>query len=156
MGVIEVPAEVGSLLESGAAGWLATTNESGLPETTRVMGADVGPKRRSITLYVPLDQAGMTFDNLRKSDRLAVIFVKVTNYRAMQMKGDLISMREGNESDRPRVERYTRDFADDCVKVGLTRELILSLRDWPAMVVEMSVNAIFLQSPGPEAGTPWR
>ena|SRR5688572_8285624 len=156
MGDIEVPEELVPFLETGVGGWLATCNKAGVPETTRVTGADVGRKKRSLTLYVPIEQAGKTFENLRENRRLAIFFVRVSDYRAVQVKGDLLEMRECEERQRARVTRYMGEFTEACVKVGVARDVMNALQYWPVMAVEMSVTDLFSQSPGPDAGARWR
>jgi hypothetical protein len=152
----EIPEEVVSLLESGAAVWLATCNRAGVPEATRVMGTKVDPKRRSLWAYVPIDQAGVTFDNLRENGRLAIFYCCVFNYRAVQLKGDLVSMRASDEGGREIQARYLHDFVESCAKIRIPRELMQSLRYAPSMVIEMNVTEVFAQTPGPKAGAPWR
>jgi hypothetical protein len=155
-GVNEVPGELVSLVEGAAAVWLATCSREGVPQATRVMGTKVGSTRRSLTAFVPIDQAGTTFDNLRENGRLAIFFCCVTNYRAVQIKGDLVSMRPTDEGGSEIQARYAHDFVEECVKVGIPRELNESLRHAPSMAVEMNVTAVFAQTPGPQAGAPWR
>ena len=116
----------------------------------------VGRKKRSLTLYVPIEQAGKTFENLRENRRLAIFFVRVSDYRAVQVKGDLLEMRECEERQRARVTRYMGEFTEACVKVGVARDVMNALQYWPVMAVEMSVTDLFSQSPGPDAGARWR
>src|SRR4051794_31352194 len=92
--------DVAALVEGGCAAWLATCGRDGVPEATRVMGARVSRSGRSVVLYVPTDQAGLTFDNLRANGRLAVFFVRVTDYRAVQIKGSLASVEPTDEEGR--------------------------------------------------------
>src|SRR5688500_10634410 len=123
----EVPDELVSLLEGGAAVWLATCDRAGVPEATRVMGTKVDPKRRSLTAYVPIDQAGTTFDNMKENGRLAIFFCVVTNYRAVQIQGDLRSMRPSDDGARESQGRYAHDFVESSSQIGIPRELTQSL-----------------------------
>jgi hypothetical protein len=116
------------------------------------MGSRVGEDRRTVVLYVPSDQAGATFDNLRENGRLAVFYCRVTNYRALQIKGALIELRPTRDEETELQARYTHDFATEGSKVGLPYEVTAALRLSPSMAVEMTIEEVYAQTPGPQAG----
>lgn len=135
---------------------MATCDDARAPETVRVMGTRVGDARHTLTAYLPLVQSHRTVDNLRKNRRIAVFYGRVTDYRAVQIKGALVTLRSTDASDRERQVRYLRDFTEACAKIGLSPSLMGRLAFWPSIAVEMEVDELFAQTPGPQAGTPWR
>jgi hypothetical protein len=148
--------DVIALVESGTAAWVATCGASGAPEATRVMGARASRETASMTLYLPVDQAGLTLENLRANPRLAAFFVWVLDYRAVQVKGTVIEIRPTDAEDREHQARYARELTDACAQVGIPRAAMAAVRCWPSVAVEMTADEIFVQTPGPNAGNPWR
>jgi hypothetical protein len=152
----EIPEEIVSLVESGAAMWMATCDGEQRPEAVRVMGARIDKARRTLIAYVPDVQSGRTFENLSANPQVGVFFCRVTDYRAVQIKGKLVAKRPSDALDLERQVRYSRDFAEACAKIGMSREVIARMTYWPSTAIEIRIGEFFLQTPGPEAGTPWR
>jgi general stress protein 26 len=152
----QISPEIVSLIESGAATWAATSDGEGNPEPARVMGARVREDGRALTLYFPNEQSGRTFANLEKTRQITVFFASQTNYRAVQVKGELVAMRASRAADRKIQEAYKQKFVELAVAVGVPRALVSRLACWPSTAVEISVRELYEQTPGPKAGTPCR
>jgi hypothetical protein len=144
--------EVAALVESGTAAWLATCDRERRPSAVRVMGARFNDTRDRLTLYVPIEQAGHTFDNLAHGSQLAICFVRITDYKAVQLKGSLIDVRLATEREQAEQQRYMRDFIDAIVSVGLPRTVWERMTFWPSKRVEIRIASSFVQTPGTRAG----
>ena len=148
-----VSEEVKAFLESGeVAIWLATASVENIPQTTRAMGACVDRERRMLQLYVPSEQGARALANVRDGAKLAATFVRVTDYRAVQVKGVIAICRPCDKSERHVLESYRERFANTSERVGMPRELITNLTYWPNVVLEVSIEELFAQTPGPNAG----
>jgi hypothetical protein len=152
----QVPEELVALLDEGVAAWLATHDADLFPEAVRIWGARVGPDRRTLTLYVPDEQAGRTFDNARENGQLAAFFCRMTDYRAAQVKGELIALRPTSDTERERQAEYARAFVATSIAVGTPREPTERLAFLPSTAVDLRVREVYVQTPGPGAGLPWR
>jgi general stress protein 26 len=148
--------EIASLLESGAATWAATSDGEGQPEATRVMGARVSEDGRSLTVYLPTEQSARTLANLERTREITVFFATQTNYRAVQVKGEVAAIRKSRAADKKVQEAYKEKFVELGVAVGVPRALISRYVFWPSTAVEISVRELLNQTPGPNAGTPCR
>jgi hypothetical protein len=152
----QVPEELVELLEDGVAAWLATHDAELSPEAVRVWGTRVGPDRRTLTLYVSDEQAGRTYDNARANGQLAVFFCRMTDYRAAQVKGELIALRPTSDDERERQAEYARAFIATSIVVGTPREPTERLAFLPSTAMELRVREVYMQTPGTGAGLPWR
>jgi hypothetical protein len=143
-----------SLIQSGVATWAATSGED-VPELARVMGTRVGPNGETLTIWLPTVQLGRTLTNLERHKEIALFYCRVTDYRSVQVKGTVLSIREGTDIERAQCAAYVEQFAEQCAVIGMTREQVARMRFWPATVIELKVNALYQQTPGPQAGAPW-
>jgi hypothetical protein len=151
----EIPEEIVPLLEGGVATWMGTCDAAGLPEATRVRGARVGEARRTVTVFVPSAQAGVTFDNLRANPRVAVMFIDAAAYTCIQIKGEVLSTRPSTAAEQDLQAHHMRLFIAATAHMGLPAELVERHVSWPSAAVEIGVQEIFVQTPGPGAGRPW-
>jgi hypothetical protein len=145
--------DVAALLESGDVGiWVATASVECVPQTTRSMGARVDRERGLVQLFVEVDQSERVLANARPGAGIAATFVRIYDYRAVQVKGRVVSARPCRDEERPWTERYLAGFADANARVGMPRELVEALKIWPCAVIELEVLELFTQTPGPSAG----
>jgi hypothetical protein len=143
---------VGFLEGSEIAIWLATANAECVPQTARSMGARVDREHGIVSLFVPTEQGARLLANCRGRANVAATIVRVTDYRALQIKGELVALHEGRDDERAWPQRYRERFADVSARVGLARELIMQLTYWPCMVLDVRVAELYAQTPGPHAG----
>lgn len=151
--VVEIAEDVAALLECGDVGiWIATANIEGIPQTTRSMGARVQRAPAKVWLFLPRDQSQRALANARGGARLAATFVRIHDYRAIQVKGVIAGTRPCGDDDRAWPARYRDAFADANERVGMSRDVIASMTYWPCVVVEVDVRELYAQTPGPNAG----
>jgi hypothetical protein len=154
--VVLIPDELASLIAGGAATWMATRDTAHACELTRVMGARVGDDRTTMTIYVPAEQAGRTFANLRSCAEIAVFFCRVTDYRAVQVKGEVVGSRRARGAALDDQAHYLAAFSDAMAAVGIPRALAERFTCAPCTALEVRVRELFVQTPGPDAGARWR
>ncbi len=150
--MVEITDELVQVIEGGTAAWMATADRELRPTATRVMGASFVRGRDRLALFVPTEQASRTFTNLDHSSQLAVFFCRVTDYRAVQIKGTVVSRRAASDEDRTYQQRYMTAFVEACTSIGMSRRVMESLAYWPSTRIEIDVEASFEQTPGPRAG----
>jgi hypothetical protein len=152
----KIPTELVALFESGVATWAASADGEGNPETVRVFGTRVRNSGSELTLYLPTASAGRTLANLDANPEVAVFFVAQGNYRALQVKGEVVGVRESRAPDRKFQETYRHQFITQVMSVGVPEALISRLECWPSTAVDVAVRELYVQTPGPGAGAPWR
>lgn len=140
-------------MESGVSIIVGTRDAALRPEAMRAMGFRVASDLKGGTLFLPCGTAEKTILNLGSVPLLAVTFSETTTHRTVQVKGRARRVREAREDERPWVERYLQAFAAELEVVGMPRRLSSRLNHWPAWAIELEASDLFVQTPGPRAGT---
>ncbi len=122
-----------------------------VPQTTRAMGARVDRHRGTARLFVPTEQGARVLEDVRPGVALAATFVRIDDYRAVQIKGEIAGHRACDEDERQGVLAYRDGFAQACGRVGMPLGLAERLVYWPCACVEVAVGELFAQTPGPNA-----
>ncbi len=140
------------LLESGVSMAAGTCGAELEPECVRGLGAHVSPDRRRVTLLLN----GALCERLRchvaDNPRIAVAFSRIHDHHTIQLKGRVLSIRDGDEDDEAAVARYLVAFAEQLALAGLPRSVVRQVRCCPCIALTLVVEEIFDQTPGPEAG----
>jgi hypothetical protein len=141
-----------ALAEGGdMAIWVAIADADCVPQTARSMGARVDREHGRVSVFVPDQQGARLLANARPGAILAATFVRIHDYRAVQVKGVIAAVRPCGDEDR-RPHEYRASFADASERVGMSRQVVAQLVCAPCTVVEVDVRDLFAQTPGPNAG----
>ncbi|MBX3229701.1 MAG: pyridoxamine 5'-phosphate oxidase family protein [Labilithrix sp.] len=147
--------ELGDLFESGVSILVGTRDAALVPEAMRGCGAVVHADRQHVTVFVPTIVAERTLANIRDNGQVAVCFSRQIDHRTMQIKGRVREVREAAAEERDVVMRYHGALTDGLAMIGMQRSTLKPWNAWPATAVEVEVEKIFSQTPGPNAGEPW-
>lgn len=123
------------------------------PEVIRAVGAVVGADRTTLTVFVPSALAARTLANLEHDGALAVTFSEIMTHRTLQVKGRLRELRRARRAERALQERWLAAFAEQLHATGFSRRIARRLRIWPSVALELAVEELFVQTPGPKAGS---
>lgn len=148
-----IPEELVPFLESGVSILIGTRDRSLRPYAARAVGAVIHADRRSLTVFVPNEPGARTVADLRETGRVAITFTRPLDHRSIQLKGGVSAVRPATDDERPRLERYLEAWGGHVEQVGLPRAVGSRLTYWPATAVAIALDAMFLQTPGPSAGT---
>lgn len=130
---------------------VSTADAAGMPACCRAVGlALLGPTR--VLVYLPIATAAETVANLATTGRLALVSSFQLDHCTIQMKGRSRAVRVAREDERAAVEAWMDKFAQNVSAIGLPRTSAMALTCWPAFAVEMEVEGVFDQTPGPKAG----
>lgn len=147
--------ELVEFVERAASSVIVGTCDRDLaPECVRGVGIRIAADARTITVLVPVATGGRTLANLRDNPRLAVAFNEPTTHRTFQIKGQVLAIRAAAEADRALAERFRMQFAEALALLGHLPRKILNLTVWPATAIDVEIDQVFAQTPGPKAGTP--
>ncbi|MEA2752320.1 MAG: hypothetical protein QOI41_6463, partial [Myxococcales bacterium] len=146
--------ELASFLESGISILVGTRDAQRRPTAMRAMGASVAADRRTVTIFLPEQTAARTLANLALEDggRIAVTFSRPSDYRSLQIKGRCLGTRRTTEEERTKLESYSAAFVVDLEVVGLARQLTERLTSWPSIALQVAIEDLYEQTPGPGAG----
>jgi len=150
-----IPDRVAEVLR-GPAIMFAGTRDAGLRSThTAVVGAVLHDDRRTVTFFVPESRATRLLGNLQDNGRIAFDFGWLT-HEAYQLKGTYLASRPTTEEDLVRQEAYRKRLVTAVRQVfpeEIARPLALGLAYHPGVAVTFRVDEVYLQTPGPGAGT---
>lgn len=133
---------------------IGTRDDKLRPAHAWVIGAVVGPDRKTVTCLVPEPQAKEALPNLETNGQIALNAGSPT-HEAYQLKGRFLSARPADEKDRAIQEIYRSKllaFALRYYPEQIATPLILGFAYQLAMAITFLVEEVFLQTPGPDAG----
>ena len=142
-----IPAKIARFLEERASLGFAGTRDANLvPRGHRVSGWQVAPDGRTMIAFVPAVSAG----------RIAVTLEEVGTHETYQIKGRYVSHRplrppefEITTRIRERLVKAVRGFfVDEQLTAAMNASIPV-----PSLAVEIAVDEVFVQTPGPGAGT---
>lgn len=140
-------------LEHGLAIHIGTRDAALRPNGCRVTAVRVEDQGRQLVAFLPAAATPAVLEDLRSNGQAAVSFAKPTDDRAVQVKGEFISARDADASEKDFVLGQWRSLLAELDAIGLaaltsTSEWLI----WPCVAVTIRVTAVFSQTPGPEAG----
>ncbi|MBV8516603.1 MAG: hypothetical protein JO197_04285 [Acidobacteria bacterium] len=148
------PEQVRWCEERGLSVIVGTADAEHVPSCCR--GAAVRSKDdfETLTVYVPVATGQEIVANVATTRRIAVSLSLPRDNTSIQMKGLTTGVRLAPAADEPFVKEYVYGFADILEALGLPRRLTRSMNHWPAFAIDMSVEEVYDQTPGPNAGAP--
>jgi hypothetical protein len=149
---VRLSEELAEFVEGGLSMLVGTRDATLRPQVDRAVGAFVCPDRETLTVYLNKVLAAKAIANLHDNGRVALTLSRPYDHRSLQIKGQLVSLRDGTEEDRIKQERWLAGFVEHLYIVGLPRSVIRNLKVFPSVAVTMGIEDIFVQTPGPGAG----
>src|SRR6185503_8149264 len=108
----------------------------------------------TITVYVPAATSHETMANIATTRRVAVTCSQIPSHESTQIKGLTRAVRLAPPSEQPFLQQRLEAFAGALELIGLPRSITRSMAFWPAYAIDVSVEEVFDQTPGPKAGNP--
>ena len=133
---------------------VGTRNKALRPTVRRAFGALAEPASDIVTFFLPEYDSGRTMENLADNGRVALLVIDAFTHQTRQFKGAFVAARPATDQDKA-----VRDVYIDKMVVHF-RNWFLPVPDpfWreftvePSQAVSFRVEAIFDQTPGPNAG----
>ncbi|HKR66982.1 MAG TPA: hypothetical protein VJZ00_24860 [Thermoanaerobaculia bacterium] len=141
-------------VEKGISIIIGTVDADGVPSTCRAIALNTRDNFDSVTVYVPAATSQETLANVATTRRVAVVCTAPLSHESVQIKGVTRGVRLAPATDQAFVADRLEGFADVLQEIGLPRRVTRSMAHWPAFAIDVSVEEVFEQTPGPKAGTP--
>ena len=141
------PAEEGMSLYAGSV------SSDGVPAGCRAVALRSNRDLTAVTVYLPMATSHDVVANIAATKRLAIVATYPPDHFAVQLKGTTTAVRLAADDESEFVHARMDSFADVLHAIGIPRRVTRSLNCWPAFAVEMKVDEMFEQTPGPNAGT---
>lgn len=151
-----IPDRVAQHLEGPSFIQAATRNADLRPAHAHVQGAFVHEDRETVTFYISEHRAKRMIADLEENGRIALGAAQAT-HEAYQMKGKYLSSRPTNPQDDARRKAYLENILGGLLAFfpeELAKRLIDVESNFQGSVaITFRVEEVFLQTPGPNAGT---
>jgi hypothetical protein len=132
---------------------VGTVDARGNPSCCRAIALTSSDDLATLTTYLPVATSQATIANIAVNGRLAIVASHPIDHSSIQLKGTTSGARLAREDESRLVKARLEAFADILDTIGLPRRVVRSVAHWPAFAVEMRVDSVFEQTPGPKAGT---
>ncbi|MGX5665390.1 hypothetical protein ACWKW9_05390 [Rhizobium daejeonense] len=148
-----IEAGVASFIEGRVMILIATRNDAHRPMIGRATGARFDSANGRISLLVSASQWPDAVAHAVPEAPISATFVKPDNYKAYQIKGPIIEVREADTIDQARGSQYVSDMLAEMGALGVSRlQLSSTLSDRDLVRITFFPRDLFVQTPGPEAG----
>ena len=131
---------------------VGTADARGTPSCCRAVGLVVDASAQGVTVYLPVMTSAAVIADIATTGRVAIVSSNPVDHSTVQIKGCRRLVRVAGAEDLPVVRDLLDRLADTLETVGLSKRLSRSLAHWPAFAVEVDVDTVFDQTPGPRAG----
>ena len=120
----------------------------------RVTGWRVGADRETLTCLIPALFLEQLIESLQDNGHLAVTIESIPSHETYQFKGRYLRHREIHKEDLAVHARVRERFVKGVRSVftELPEEVLRACMLEPALAVDLQVQEIYLQTPGPGAG----
>ena len=139
-------------LEQGVAIHIGTRNARLEPNGARVTAVRVEDEGRCLVAYIPKAATKSVLDDLQANGRAALSFARPADDRAVQVKGEFVSLRDAGADEESFVVAQWQGFLKQLDLIGLPGAGTATWTMWPCVAVRIRVTALFSQTPGPDAG----
>lgn len=139
--------------DGGTSVLVGSADANAVPACCRGIAVSTDGTLARATVYVPVATSRDVIANAATTKKLAVMITRVVEHVGVQLKGTVEAIRMAADDEGPFVRRRLQEFAEVLDEIGLPRRVFLSINHWPAFAVEIAVEEIYDQTPGPMAGS---
>jgi len=151
-----IPDRVVELLHGPAFMQVGTRDAELRPTHAWAIGAVSHPDRETVTFFIPESRSAGVLSNLQHNGRVALGIV-LASHEAYQLKGTYLSTRPTGDEDVALQEAYRAKLFAAARQAGypdeIARPFTLGFAYRPGVAITFRVEEVFLQTPGPGAGS---
>jgi len=140
-------------LEAGNSVLVATVNPQNEPSCCRAIAIRSMDNLETATVYLPMATSHQIIQDVATTHRIAVAATHIIDHCSTQLKGTARSARIAGDDEMAFVKSRLEAFVDVIERIGVPKRTARTLAHWPAFAIEIRVEEIFDQTPGPNAGT---
>jgi hypothetical protein len=149
-----IPEKIAHFLESATVAMGGTRDDNFIPHAHRVSGWKMGPDEQTMTCLVAEGFTKNLLPSLEGNGHFALTVCEVPSHETYQFKGSYIGSRPIEQEDLSVYENYRKRFVERvCGLFGFSEDTVRSYLPRPALAIDFRVREIYLQTPGPGAGT---
>ena len=131
---------------------VGTVDAQGMPSCSHAVALKPDDDLTKVAVYLPIATSQQIIQDIATTRRLAVSATQVIEHYSVQLKGTAQTARLARDDEAAFVQAHHQAYMDVLHSIGIPRRLTRSLAYWPAFVVDLNVEEVFEQTPGPNAG----
>jgi hypothetical protein len=139
-------------LEPGLSILVGSADSRGVPVCCRGTNLTSDDGLTTATVYVPLATSQEMIANVAATKRVAVAATHPIDHCSTQVKGVTTAVRLAREDEKDLVASGIDKFGDILNVLGVPRRVMRTFTTWPAFAIELRVEEVYDQTPGPNAG----
>jgi hypothetical protein len=139
-------------LQHAGAVIVGSVDSTGVPSCAHACALRVTPESSTVTVYLPVATCQTILADVATNGRLAVTTANPLDNATVQLKGKTQRVRMAPESERAFVDSRVAVYAHSLEVIGFPTTHTKGIVSWPAFAVDLLVDGIFEQTPGPRAG----
>lgn len=151
-----IPGKILRFLEQHANVAFAGSRDRDLvPRGHKVCGWRVAADQRTMTAFVAEEFTPGLVESLQDNGELAVTVEEFPSHETYQFKGRYLSDRPVRHDDVEIVDRIRKRFVRSLrsIYAGVPEDILGAFVSNPSLAVDFEVLEVYLQTPGPGAGT---
>ena len=151
-----IPGKILRFLEQDAnVGFAGSRDGDLVPFGHRVSGWRIGADHRTMTVLFPDEFLPRLMESLQENRELAVTVEAFPSHETYQFKGQYLRHREIESGDLEAADRVRRRFVKSLrtLYTDAPEDVLKGFVSPPSLAVDFEVREIYLQTPGPGAGT---
>jgi hypothetical protein len=151
-----IPGKIVRFLEHYAnVGFAGTRTRDLVPNGHRVSGWQVGPDGRTLTALIAEQFTAQLIESLEDNGEFALTVEEFPSHETYQFKGRYRGHRPLRGEDHAIVERIRERFVKSIrhLDSGAPEHMLQAYIPKPSLAVDFDVREVFVQTPGPGAGT---
>ena len=151
-----IPGKLIRFLEQDAnLGFAGSRDRDLVPFGHRVSGWRIGADQRTMTVLFPDEFLSRLVESLQENRELAVTIEAFPSHETYQFKGHYLSHRDVDGADVEAADRVRRRWVKSLrmLYTDAPEDVLKGFVSPPSLAVDVEVLEIFLQTPGPGAGT---
>jgi hypothetical protein len=151
-----IPGKIIRFLEQDAnVGFAGSRDRDLVPFGHRVSGWRIGADHRTMTVLIPDEFLPRLLESLQENREFAVTIEAFPSHETYQFKGHYVSHRAVDDGDVEAADRVRRRWVRSLkmLYTDAPEDVLKGFVSRPSLAVDVEVLEIFLQTPGPGAGS---
>ena len=148
-----IPQEVIALTAGAYYGYIGSRDEALVPTIVRFWGVDFRASEDIAIFFIVAGQGEQTLKNSQQNGCLAATFTSWPDFQSYQLKGQFLQARAMSEEERTFQRQYRiQPIEVGVTEFGLPEEVAERYVHQTDLAIEIKIEKIFNQTPGPGAG----
>lgn len=131
---------------------VASRDRGRVPSLTRAFAIQCAPDREHVSLWLPEALSTRVLQELEPGSPIAVVANRTATHFTLQLKGRVTRVRPMLAEEGPYLQASFRAFVNELISVGHSSSLGAVGLTGTFVVVELRVEHLYEQTPGPGAG----